>query len=251
MASSGADVACTTATAVAPRTAHRCRHSITCRATCWTHAGATLQQHAPQQVAASPRRSLLLSGLLLAGTAVLPPLPSRAEEAAKAAASSSSGELVSFSNPAQGYTLMRPASWEQVGKAGADALFRDPEQKSTSVGVTVYPVTIDSLEQFGNLQTVGERLLNTEKEKESTLAAVMVAQRARTDPAGGFSIYDFEYELESTRGRKRILSTVAIAGRKLYIANGAVSCGKAATCEAAEAALPLVRATTQSLAIRT
>ncbi|KAL4423069.1 hypothetical protein ABPG77_005874 [Micractinium sp. CCAP 211/92] len=159
--------------------------------------------------------------------------------------------MVTFSNPSQGYSLMRPASWEQVGKAGADALFRDPQQKSTSVGVTVYPVTIDSLEQFGDLQMVGERLLSTEREKESTLGTAMVAQRARTDPAGGFSIYDFEYELESTRGRKRILSTVAIAGRKLYIANGAVSCGKAATCEAAEAVLPLVRATTQSLAVRT
>ena len=35
----------------------------------------------------------------------------------------------------------------QVDKAGADALFRDPSQKSSNVGVTVYPVTIDRLEQ--------------------------------------------------------------------------------------------------------
>jgi len=51
--------------------------------------------------------------------------------------------------------------FEQVGKAGADSLFRDPARKSTTVGVTVYPVTIASLEQFGDLQTVGERLLAT------------------------------------------------------------------------------------------
>lgn len=40
----------------------------------------------------------------------------------------------------------------QVDKAGADALFRDPAKKSSNVGVTVYPVTIDRLEQVGRLQ---------------------------------------------------------------------------------------------------
>ena len=49
----------------------------------------------------------------------------------------------------------------QVGKAGADSLFRDPVKKSTNVGVTVYPVTIASLEQFGDLTAVGQRLLGT------------------------------------------------------------------------------------------
>ena len=48
----------------------------------------------------------------------------------------------------------------QVDKAGADCLFRDPASKSTTLGVTVYPVTIASLEQFGDLAAVGERLLN-------------------------------------------------------------------------------------------
>ncbi|PSC73402.1 psbP domain-containing chloroplastic [Micractinium conductrix] len=200
----------------------------------------------------SQRRGLLLglgSVLLAAGAAPLQGAAA-AEQQAEAAASSSSDELVAFSNPAQRYTLLRPAGWEQVGKAGADALFRDPAQKSTNVGVTVYPVTVSSLEAFGDLPTVGERLLGAEKEKESTLSAVMVEQRARTDPAGGFSIYDFEYELESTRGRKRILSTVTIAGRKLYIANGNLSCGKADSCAAAEGALPLLRAVTQSLTVK-
>lgn len=130
----------------------------------------------------------------------------------------------------------------------------------------------------------------------------MVAQRARRLPAGGGDVaaYDFEYELESTRGRKRILSTgapggaalpawgrqrppllggcsaegglrggvapappphaallawhvardaaVTIAGRKLFIVNGNISCGKE-SCGGVEARLPLLRATTQSLAL--
>ncbi len=48
----------------------------------------------------------------------------------------------------------------QVGKAGADVLFQDPAKKSTSVGITVYPVTISTLEEFGNLAAVGRRLLD-------------------------------------------------------------------------------------------
>ena len=52
-----------------------------------------------------------------------------------------------------------------AGKAGADILFLDPERKSTTVGVTVSPVRIASLEQFGDVTTVGKRLLDAERAK--------------------------------------------------------------------------------------
>jgi hypothetical protein len=42
---------------------------------------------------------------------------------------------------------------------------------------------------------------------------------------------------------------VTIAGKKLYIANGNISCGKEPSCAAVEAQLPLVRAVTRSLAV--
>ena len=45
-----------------------------------------------------------------------------------------------------------------------------------------------------------------ERAKESTLSVEMVEQRQRSSSSGS-TIFDFEYELESTRGRKRILST--------------------------------------------
>lgn len=48
---------------------------------------------------------------------------------------------------------------------GADILFEDPERRSTSVGVTVSPVRVASIEQFGDLQAVGQRLLQAEQEK--------------------------------------------------------------------------------------
>lgn len=147
---------------------------------------------------------------------------------------------VTYTNPKQGYSLQRPAHFEQVEKAGADALFRDSNQKSTTVGVTVSPVRIASLEDFGSLETVGERLLGAEKAKESTISVEILSQRSRTGATSGATIYDFEYELESTRGRKRILSTVSIASRKLYIVNASVTCDKA-SCVGVEGAAAALR----------
>ena len=39
--------------------------------------------------------------------------------------------------------------------------------KGADVGVTVSPIRINSLKDFGSLETVGERLLGTEKAKVS------------------------------------------------------------------------------------
>jgi hypothetical protein len=44
-------------------------------------------------------------------------------------------------------------------------LFEDPERRSTSVGVTVSPVRVASIDQFGDLQAVGQRLLQAEQKK--------------------------------------------------------------------------------------
>ena len=44
-------------------------------------------------------------------------------------------------------------------------LFVDPERKSTTVGVTVSPVRIASLAQFGDVAAVGQRLLGAERAK--------------------------------------------------------------------------------------
>ena len=66
-------------------------------------------------------------------------------------------------------------------------------------------------------------------------------QMIRKGGSSGVTIYDYEYELDSTRGRKRILSTVAIAGRKLYIVNGTAKCEGGACDGAAEYAAALMR----------
>ncbi len=46
-------------------------------------------------------------------------------------------------------------------------LFEDPRRRSTNVGVTVSPVRIAALEQFGDVDAVAERLLGAERAKAS------------------------------------------------------------------------------------
>lgn len=43
-----------------------------------------------------------------------------------------------------------------------------------------------------------------------------------------------EYDLDSTRGRKHIFSTCAIAKNKLYIVNGTAKCESEDSCQAVE-----------------
>lgn len=188
--------------------------------------------------------------ILSAGIAYLPilffidPLPSLAEpENAGATAT----DLIRYVSTAQGYSLLRPASWEEKSKAGADVLFLDPQQKSSTLGVTVFPVTVPSLEKFGSIADVGEKLLGAEKAKESTLSVSMLVQEQRDTPFG--AVYDFVYELESTRGRKRIVNCVSIVNSKLYIVNGTAGCGKEACGAGQEAVVDVLLQAAKSLEI--
>lgn len=71
------------------------------------------------------------------------------------------------------------------------------------------------------------------------MAMLSQQQRRSGSEGSGVSIYDFEYSLNSTRGVKKIYNSVAVAGRKLFILNGTLSCGKGedAVCDAAAAEL--------------
>lgn len=177
------------------------------------------------------RRSLLAA-------AVAVPLINPARTLAEPA--TPSDDLVAFTNSKQGYRIDRPASWEQTSKAGADVLFTDPAKKSTTVGVTVSPIRIAGLEQFGDVETVRTKLVNTEKAKESTKDVTLIQESSRKGKSGTL-IYDIEYELDSTRGRKRILSTVGIAQKKLFIVNGNLKCEGAGCTETDKRGIDLLR----------
>lgn len=116
--------------------------------------------------------------------------------------------------------------------------------------MTVNPVRVSSIEAFGALEAVGSRLLDTERAKESTLGVTLVRQYTKVSTGGsGALLYCYEYELDSTRGLKRILNTVTIYDSRLYILNGSCKCEKKGEggqggCDAGEgpATLALLRA---------
>lgn len=145
----------------------------------------------------------------------------------------------------RGYCLELPTSWEQTGKAGADVLFEDPIRRSTSVGVTISPVRVQSIIEFGSLEDVGQKLLRAEKIKESTLGVEMLVESARKGAKSAL-LYTYEYELNSTRGRKRVINTVTIYQSKLYILNAAYKCDKEACSAAAEEPLAQLRTVARS-----
>ncbi|GHP05130.1 hypothetical protein PPROV_000388200 [Pycnococcus provasolii] len=115
------------------------------------------------------------------------------------------------------YEVSIPEGWEFVDKAGATLLTRDPEKKSNTLGVVVSPSRVDNLSSFGMLDDVADKLVGAEKNKESTISCELVSAVERG--GGGNLIYDFEYRLDSTRGKKYVLSSVSIANRSLYILN--------------------------------
>lgn len=54
---------------------------------------------------------------------------------------------------------------EKIDKAGATVLFEDPQSKGNNVGVVVNPVRISSLNEFGTVDVVADKLLQAERRK--------------------------------------------------------------------------------------
>ncbi|KAK9822385.1 hypothetical protein WJX81_006815 [Elliptochloris bilobata] len=173
------------------------------------------------------RRALLLTLLAAACT------PAAQAEAAD-------GALVEYVNVKEGYRLLRPTAWEQTSKAGADVLFLGD---GTEVGITVSPIRIKSLEQFGTPQFVGDKLLGAERAKESTKSVELLGASERRG-AHQVLIYDLDYFVSTTRGEKRVLSTVAVDRNRLYIVNASIKCRRSAagTCTGEDGGPALARA---------
>lgn len=168
------------------------------------------------------RRELLGTMVLLVQRVAFPPF---AQSTPEIVGGGEAPLLVKYTSPTNNYTIYRPTPWERIEKAGADVLFRDKIQHGITLGVTVLPVMISSLEEFGSLDQVADKLVAAENAKDSTMAVAVVTKAQRSATSNNLA-YDFVYELESTRGRKRIITTVMIVHGKLFIANGMVPCGR-------------------------
>ena len=109
------------------------------------------------------------------------------------------------------------------------------------------PVKAGSLREFATVEQAAEKLVSFEKAKESTMQATVNRLAERTSQEGEL-FYDFDYSLETTRGNKRVLSTVCIRNNKLYIANGQYFCGDACADDSAEI-LAAIRASLETFSV--
>lgn len=85
--------------------------------------------------------------------------------------------------------------------------------------------------------------------QESTRKVELLRQDTR-EQEGGVQLYEFEYQLDSTRGLKRILNTVTITSSTLFIVNGQHKCGREGCTNDDEAAIAALRESLATFQVR-
>ncbi|OUS42633.1 hypothetical protein BE221DRAFT_142290 [Ostreococcus tauri] len=130
-------------------------------------------------------------------------------------------DLTVYRDRGKKFLLKFPKKWTVGSKPGAAVLFKNPDAKYSNIGVTVSPVTVKTLDKFGSLNEIGDRLANAEQAKESTVPGGVTLTRsdARVGSVSGTTFYDYEYRLITTYGNKRVTTSVTIVDSTLYILN--------------------------------
>ncbi|VAH32533.1 unnamed protein product [Triticum turgidum subsp. durum] len=127
--------------------------------------------------------SLLLTALPFPASSPQLPVASASETEAEVGGGEGGApalELERYTDQDQGFTLLKPASWPKVEKAGATALFQQEGKGSNNIGVVVNPVRLSSLTDFGTPQFVADRLLQAEKKKVNATTLPWALQFAST-----------------------------------------------------------------------
>lgn len=164
------------------------------------------------------RRSLFLAMGWMVVARAASPLPSIATE-----------EPLAVYNGSK-YTIRYPSTWELSSKAGADVLFKDTQRRGVNLGISILPVRIESVQDYGTVDEVAEKILQTENAKDGNISSTLIKSDS-LELASGSLAYDYQYEIQTTRGTKRILSRVCIRNGELFVVNGSISCGKVGKCD--------------------
>ena len=144
-----------------------------------------------------------------------------AETTSDAATFDFSNDLTSYSDASNNFRLTYPKDWTIEKKAGATALFKNPNVKYASIGVTVTPVRINSLKEFGSLDDIGQKLVQAESQKQTTVpgGTFMERQSECKSVDTKTTFYEYEYRLITTHGNKRIYNYVGVKDKTLFIVN--------------------------------
>ena len=144
---------------------------------------------------------------------------------------SSPSEFVHVRDASLRVSLDVPSTWASQKKAGANLLYERPDLRSTSVGIVVLQrVSVSSLEDFGSLESVRDKVLRSEEAKDGFISlqlneAVSSSREARdaeanadsSDASPSSTFYTIDYDVSTTRGDKRVISAVSIRNKSLYV----------------------------------
>mmetsp|Transcript_7482 Transcript_7482/g.14183 ORF Transcript_7482/g.14183 Transcript_7482/m.14183 type:complete len:304 (+) Transcript_7482:110-1021(+) len=86
--------------------------------------------------------------------------------------------------------------------------------KGYSFGITVDPIRIASLREFGTPNEVAAKIVMAELRRDGVLDVTM-GRDPLEDPATG--AYDVEYLSDGTRGKKHFVTRTIVKGQKLYV----------------------------------
>jgi hypothetical protein len=118
------------------------------------------------------------------------------------------------------YQLSYPTDWSESGKPVKthlhELLLAGPGAGRQKLGVTIDPVKIDSLEQFGSLAQTTERVIGVEQTRDG-VKQVTLRSNAAEVAEGKPTYYTIDYVTESSRGTKIFCCKYCIANRKLYV----------------------------------
>lgn len=108
-------------------------------------------------------------------------------------------------------THLDELNWEPLAQDG-------PVESKSSItyGITVDPVRINSLTEFGTPEQVAARVVTAELNRDGVLEVTLDRASSYTD-ANGLLYYVIDYVSDGKRGKKRFLTRTCITNLKLYV----------------------------------
>jgi len=117
-----------------------------------------------------------------------------------------------------GYTVTPPPSFVPGNKPLKTHLdeinFSLPEARGYALGITVDPVRISKIREFGTPEEVAARVVTAEVNRDGVFR-VTLAKDPREDPSAG--CYDIEYISDGKRGTKRFVTRIYVRDGFLYV----------------------------------
>ena len=119
-----------------------------------------------------------------------------------------------------GYTVTPPPTFVSSNKPLKTHLdeinFSPPDVRGYTLGITVDPVRISSIREFGSPEEVAARVVTAEVNRDGVFE-VTLAKDPREDTSGGVGCYDIEYISDGKRGKKRYVTRIYIKDGFLYV----------------------------------